>query len=320
MDCPLKSALQNIQIPDRIAVAVSGGPDSMALLFALSEGDPDIEIHALSVDHALRPESAAELQAVGKSLSTLKNVTHHILKWDHGNPETKIMEEARNARYALMAETCKELGIQNLYVAHHGDDQAETILFRIAKGSGIDGLSGMNAVSDYADDMQIVRPFLALQKQDLITYCENRNIDYIEDPSNSNDHYSRVRLRQSMEILGQEGLSIKRLNTLGQRAARSRDALNWTANRAYEEAARVQSDAIILDAITDYPAEIALRVITKAIDELVPQSGYPVRLERLENLVSDLYEEPLFRKRSFAKVIFEMEKGTKNLKLTLETP
>jgi tRNA(Ile)-lysidine synthase len=316
--CSIVQILKDFEIPKRVAIAVSGGPDSMALVFAVSEAYPHSDIHALSVDHGMRAGSAQELESVGRVLLSLTNVKHHILTWEDAKPETKIMEEARNARYSLMAEKCCDLNVTDLCVAHHGDDQAETVLFRLAKGSGIDGLSGMSATTQYAPDLRILRPVLTVQKSDLIAFCDARGVDYIQDPSNKNEAFSRVRLRESMNVLEGEGLTVRRINTLGERSARARCALDWSADKAYESTVIVSANEIILQNIIDYPFEIVLRMVVKSIGTLVPQSGYPVRLERLESLVGDAMADAPFRKRSLAKVIFEKKKGTQNLRLTPE--
>ena len=169
-----------------VAVGVSGGPDSMALAWLLSQisktnpGSPPI--HALTVDHGLRTESAAEAAQVGVWVSGWPGLTHHVLRWEQG-ADTRIQEEARRARYDLMAEYCRARDIRHLFLAHHMDDQAETVLFRLAKGSGLDGLAGMKPWQERGD-IVLLRPLLEIPKERLLETCASESIPFVKDPSN----------------------------------------------------------------------------------------------------------------------------------------
>ena len=139
-----------------IAIGLSGGPDSLALTHMLSQlcskHNLNTEIHALIINHNLRPEAADEAEEVAQIAKTLPCVTPVILRWDMPETDSRIMEAARAARYDLMANYCVEQDIKYLYIAHHLDEQAETFLFRLAKGSGLDGLCGMQETYAYSDD------------------------------------------------------------------------------------------------------------------------------------------------------------------------
>ncbi|MEM7679438.1 MAG: tRNA lysidine(34) synthetase TilS [Pseudomonadota bacterium] len=219
-----------------IAVAVSGGPDSMALAKLLSlwsvvrEGP---KIHALIVDHNIRKDSGAEAKRVAKRLKALDKTTAHILECNLAGRQTKIQEVAREERYRVIAEYCAAHDIANLFLGHHQDDQAETVLFRLSKGSGLDGLAGMLPQQEFSDELTLIRPFLRASKQDLLDFCEDMKIETERDPSNENDKFARVRLRQSMEILSEEGLSAKRLSSVAHRLARARSALEELAEETF---------------------------------------------------------------------------------------
>lgn len=308
-----------------IAVGVSGGADSMALCFALSEyfkESSGVKIHALSVDHALRAESATETQYVAQQLQSLANVEHHILTWVHETkPEVRIQEKARMARYGLMKDYMRAQNIRMLFLGHHIDDQAETFLFRLAKGSGLDGLSCMSAVQEMEKDFILCRPMLGLAKVDMISFCEGRGIDYIDDPSNYCDDYARVRLRKSRDILAEEGLSSKRLSVAAKRFSRARKALELIANNAFDRCLQKnESDRIVfkISALLSYPEEIVLRVISKAMSDLQNDTGYGTRLERVENLCADLMKPDSFRKRTLGGIIFECRNKEDHLILSLE--
>lgn len=270
-----------------IAVAVSGGGDSMALVhmmcvWADSAGK---KIHALTVDHGLRENAREEAEQVGKWLSSLPACSHHILTWDHDEiPQTAIMEQARRARYDLMASYCRDHHIRTLCVAHHSDDQVETFLFRLSKGSGIDGLAAMRP---YVKDSGIIlyRPLLDMSHKDLIDYCRANNLSWIEDPSNRNAAYARPRLRKALEG---EGLTAKRMAVTVKRLARARDALEWLTAKALQEC-RTDENTIQWQVLTSFPDEIVVRVIQAMLIGIGKADAvYPPRMERVEDLIGTL--------------------------------
>ncbi|MGH1398061.1 MAG: tRNA lysidine(34) synthetase TilS [Alphaproteobacteria bacterium] len=290
----------------RVAVAVSGGPDSVALwgvvrVWAEVRG---IDVHALHVDHGLRDGSADEAAVLAARIKGLQ-----VLQWDVPS-DVRVQEEARKARYRLMAEYCAAEGIGHLLLAHHRDDQAETVLFRLAKGSGLDGLGGMRSVQDYDADLVLVRPFLEVDKADLVAYCAERGVPYFNDPSNENDDFARVRLRQARDVLEGEGLSAKRLAITARRFQRARDALDEIAGEVFADCAlnkkskRIEFD---LSLVNSHPEEIVLRVVLRAMAMIGAQRDYAPRLERVEDLVVDLMADAAFRKRTLGGVIFERD-------------
>lgn len=299
-------------LPDHApwAVAVSGGPDSMALAFLLSAWlgvhRPSARLHALIVDHALRPESAQEAQHVHETLSAWPNITSTILRWEHPSLTHKLQEEARHARYALMTAYCKTHNIPALFLGHHGDDQAETVLFRLAKGSGLDGLCAMRPVSQSQTGLTLLRPLLPFPKIRLIETCQAHHIPFVQDPSNSNSGFARIRLRQSSDILEKEGLTAKRLNLTAHRLGRARDALEYYTSQAYPTLEKEKdTDRIVfhLSCFQALPEEISLRCLLRAMNNLAPHESYAPRLERCEVLHQDLLKSAPFRKRTLAGVI-----------------
>jgi len=182
-----------------IAAAVSGGPDSMALILLLdrwakARGGSAL---ALTVDHGLRPESGAEAARVGGWLGTW-GIPHIILPWQGPKPATGLQEAARGARYELLAEACRARGILHLAAAHHRDDQAETVLFRVERGSGASGLAGMSA-SRSLGAARLIRPLLAWPKPALVATCRSAGQEFIEDPSNRASRFARTALRDRLE-------------------------------------------------------------------------------------------------------------------------
>ncbi len=297
-----------------IAVGVSGGADSMALCFALSEyfaRNSDVVIHAITVDHGLRAASVDEALHVAGQLNNLNNVKHHILKWEHSQkPTARIQEQARFARYDLMQEYMGNYGIKYLFLGHHMDDQAETFLFRLAKGSGVDGLACMADMQVMGNDFTLCRPMLGVSKVELIEICENNKIDFINDPSNDSDNYARVRIRKSMEVLAAEGLTSKRLSVCANRHARARCALEEISIKAFENSILEKNKKRIvfnLNRVVSNPDEIILRIVLLAMNNFCKEGGYGARMGRVESLCSNLNSCKPFTKRTLGGIIFECD-------------
>ncbi len=320
-------------LPDRsegyegaVAVGVSGGPDSMALVHALSvyfsKHDKDVCIHALTVDHGLRAEAAEEAQMVKDAVSSLDNVKHEILVWDHSAaPDARVQERARHARYDLFAQYMDQNNITHLFLAHHMDDQAETFLFRLAKGSGLDGLACMSDIQERFGWMFLCRPFLGVCKDDIVAYCDKERVPHVHDPSNDAEVYARVRLRKSMDVLQDEGLTAKRLYTTAKRLARARDALDDMAGTAYVSCLSSNDTNRLVfnfNPLKINHKEVVLRVLIRGFIALCGQQDYGVRLERLENLCDDLLKPSDFRKRTLGGVIFEVCEKSGTFIMTLE--
>ncbi|MER2519760.1 MAG: tRNA lysidine(34) synthetase TilS [Bdellovibrionales bacterium] len=277
-------------------LAVSGGPDSMALAFCAQrwfkaheepEGWPSAQMLtqalrlfmpfqpepaaasgavAFIVDHGLRSNSSAEAATVRDRLVKL-GLRVEILRWDHPPIRSQLHVQARDARYRLLAEACKRHGLAHLLVAHQMEDQAETVLMRLAKGSGVDGLAGIPSKGE-VDGVTIWRPFLSVPRARLVATCSEQCIDYVIDPSNVSEAYARGRLRRVMPYLEQEGLSVARLADLAARAEDARDALDAFRDEVLREAASFDSYGaarIQLDALRNVPREIALRVLISAL-------------------------------------------------------
>lgn len=306
---PCVAALQGEKA---VAVAVSGGPDSMALCWFLARWarrNKGPVIHVLTVDHGLRPESADEAKQVGTWVKDWPQVKHSVLRLKNLSADSRMMERARQARYEVLAAYCRKHKIKNLFLAHHRDDQAETFLFRLAKGSGLDGLAGMREVQGYDENLCLIRPLLNVSKQELVTLCEKNKIPFVRDPTNENTAYVRGRLRAAADVLAAEGLSAKRLSVTAARLARAREALEFYTDRLFAESVQEQIKGRI---VFDYhkmeaaPAETRLRVLARAIDRLsLKEDSYGPRREKLEALVEAMFDSGRpFRRRSLAGLLF----------------
>ncbi len=313
-----------------MAVAVSGGGDSMALCALLAQWartrHPPLTLHALTVDHDLRPDAAQEAAQVGQWLgSHMPDVRHHILRRPKpAAAQSRIQEQARHDRYRLMAGYCADHDISCLCLAHHADDQAETVLFRLAKGSGPDGLAAMRACQPYDDKLALLRPLLEIPKTRLTASCAARNIPYVHDPSNENDAFARVRLRHAYDVLAGEGLTRERLTHLARRLARATEALDHYAAHLYDKALISQGRDHItwrLEILADAPAETRLRVLKKALAVLDgdgERSGYGVRMQKLEALHDRLFSAADPLRTTLGGVIFDKNPAQGVLKLEKE--
>lgn len=292
----LLSKFPDIHNEDVVGVAVSGGPDSMALTYLLSRWAEKHgkQVLAVSVDHGLRPEARAEAEQVGAIVMQWPCVAHQILSWVGEKPETRILEEARAARYELLADFYKTETVRFLFLAHHLDDQAETFLIRLCKGSGLDGLSGMRLRQLYKEDdacsLTLLRPLLSVSKEQLIATCDAHGIDYVRDPSNENESFLRPRLREARAVLEAEGLSNKRLANTAGRLARAREALDEITDTVQGEACRDQGGGVRIDlrVLERWPEEIGFRVFLRSLKRVGRQDGYGPRLEKVESLFDSL--------------------------------
>lgn len=209
-----------------LVAAVSGGADSMALalLAAAWAGRRGGEAVALTVDHRLRPESGAEAAAVGKALRE-RGIRHEILTLGVDLPVSGVENAARAARYRVLVERCRSLGALRLLTAHHADDQAETLLLRLSRGSGPDGLAGMAAWRNL-EDVVLLRPFLSVAPDRLRATCGAAGLAWFDDPTNAGDGNARGRLRRVGSLLAAEGLTAQSLARTADRAAAQRRLLD----------------------------------------------------------------------------------------------
>ena len=272
-----------------LLVASSGGPDSTALLimaaqWAKAPGRPKVEV--ATVDHGLRPEARGEAEAVGK-LARRRGLAHRILEWRGEKPKARIQERAREARYRLLAAEARAIGADHIVTAHHADDQCETILFRLLRGSGIAGLRGM-APFALLDGLAVARPLLALRKSELVTYCRAEGEAYFEDPANEDPRFARTRLRRLAALLAEEGFGPAEAARLSRRAARMEEAV-LRATEAAASRLNLQTGGG-LDALALFaePPEVALRLLKAAILAAGGREAAAARLEQIEALAEAL--------------------------------
>lgn len=298
-----------------VAVAVSGGGDSMALAALMAAAGYDVL--ALTVDHGLRGGSRAEAEEAGKILAR-KKIAHRILSWQGDKPATHIQEKARAARYDLLLSACRAEKISTLAVAHNLEDQIETFWMRLAHGSGLDGLAAMSASRD-AGDVKIIRPLLGFSRARLRDYCRAQDVGFIDDPSNGDEKFLRVRLRAFEDFLAGEGLSPDRLSRTLQKLSRAKETILWLEEKAAAACLALTPQGAALDvaAWLEYPEDIRQRLLSRAI--LSQQAGdYAPGADALQRL-SESIAAGHFRGATLGGCIFTALKEGQ-IRVTAEDP
>jgi tRNA(Ile)-lysidine synthase len=282
-----------------LVLAVSGGPDSTALLLLAARWRASLKLGpqlvAVTVDHGLRRESAREARDVARLARRLK-VSHRTLRWKGKKPGTGLQAAARAERYRLLARAAVAVGARHVLTAHTRDDQAETVLIRLTRGSGLAGLGAMARVGRLPAanaEIELVRPLADIPKARLLATLKAARIPFADDPSNRNRAFTRVRMRELIPALEREGLSASRLATLARRLARANVALERATDAAFTDLLQYSEPApppppLVFDArgFRGLPEEIALRLLGRAIAQLGDEG--PVELGKLETLYSAL--------------------------------
>jgi tRNA(Ile)-lysidine synthase len=245
----------------RLGLAVSGGPDSTALLLLAAAAMPGA-ISAATVDHRLRAQSAQEARDAGRLCVRLE-VPHVVLEVDVASGN--IQAEARNARYAAMAGWMEVEGLAALATAHHAEDQAETLLLRLNRASGVAGLAGTRAIGKVPHtDISLLRPLLGWRRSDLGEVVAHCGIEAAQDPSNRDERFDRVRMRNA--LAGADWLDVAAIAESAGHLADADAALDWAAQREWDEC--VRRDGLGLTYRPRAPRAVILRVLSRIVDEL----------------------------------------------------
>jgi tRNA(Ile)-lysidine synthase len=276
--------------PD-LAIAVSGGADSLALAlladrWARAQGGG---IVALTVDHRLRPDSAAEAAQVARWLAA-RGIRHETLVWHGPYPLQDLQAAARAARYRLLGDWCRRHGRLHLLVAHHEDDQAETLILRLGRGSGLNGLAAMAPIVEDGP-YRLLRPLLTLPSARLKATLAAAGQAWIEDPSNRNPVFARVRVRRQQGLFTDAGLTPQRLAETSRHLGRARMALETAVERALVQAAALHPAGFALldpGPLARAPDEIGLRALA-AVIATVGGEEFPPRFDRLERAAGALF-------------------------------
>lgn len=273
--------------PDaHLAVAVSGGADSVALALLLKDWAraQGYQLTALVVDHGWRAESTSEARRTVRVLGQ-QDVPARLLRLAGAKPRANVQAAGRAARYALLTDWCARRGVLHLVLGHHRDDQAETLLLRLGRGSGLDGLAGMSPVVEL-HDVRLLRPLLDVPRAALEANLRSRGVTWIDDPSNRDRAHGRVRIRQLKDALADEGLTAARLAGAASHLARARAGLEAAVNDLLALAAKPDPAGFLWLAPAmwaDAPQEVRLRALARAL-MMVGGADYAPRLASLMRL------------------------------------
>jgi tRNA(Ile)-lysidine synthase len=281
----------------RLALAVSGGPDSVALMHLAARWRAGLargpRLSVLTVDHGIRPESRAEAEFVARLAAEL-GLPHVVLTWEAQDAKAgRLQERARTARYDLMADYCHANDIPALVTAHTLDDQAETFLMRLKRGSGLDGLAAIPEQGEWSG-IAVLRPLLDTPKARLVATLVAGGVEYVSDPSNLDRRFERARMRASADTLAALGLTSEAIALSARRLRRAREALDSAAGDfldAHSETSDAGYALVDPQALASAPAEIALRALGQLIG-LVGGGETPLQLAKLEALLDALRAHP----------------------------
>lgn len=301
------AALGPFERAPRLAVAVSGGSDSLALTLLAADWarEQGGEVVALTVDHRLRSDSRAEAEQTGRWLAA-RGIAHHILSWQEAESGPGLQAAAREARYRLLTGWCREHHVLHLLLGHQRDDQAETLMLRLARGSGVDGLAAMAPCVSHTD-LQLLRPLLDFPREDLRDYLRCQGQDWAEDPSNQAERFDRVRWRN---FLAEQRIPAERLALTARQLGRARQALEAECAALAAESVTIRGsghaecDAAPLAAAPD---EVALRLLA-ALARIIGGGDFPPRLDGLERML-DALRAGLTGRRTFAGCVFAPQRG-----------
>ena len=262
-----------------MGVAVSGGSDSVALLQLMAAASPaSCAVSAVTVNHDLRPEAAGEARFVGRMCAVL-DVSHSVLMWDHGAVAGNLPDAARKARYGLMAGWAGSKGIGAVMLGHTADDQAETVLMGLARGAGLDGLCGMRAWWDQGG-VRFQRPLLGVTRAELRGYLKHLGVGWVDDPTNDDAAYQRVKARRALAVLQPLGVTVEGLGEVARNLAAARHALVAGMAEAAARVVRETAGTLIFDrtAFLAMPADLQRRLLNAAL-RWVSAAEYAPRAE-----------------------------------------
>ncbi len=292
---------------EKYLVAVSGGPDSLALAFLSKCFEIKYRktfIYCI-VDHQLRAESSKEAKKVCKILRRI-NVKCKILKWSGKKPSSNIQYIARLKRFALLEKECSKSKIKNILLGHQKDDLNENFFIRMTRGSGLKGLVSFGEKSKM-NNFNYIRPLLDFNKNDLKKISLEVFNFFVEDPSNNNDSFKRIRIRKLISVLEQEGLDKKKINLTIKNLKEANNALDYYALKNVEENScfQLKSEKVTLTSnFLKQPSEIILRSLNIVIQQ-ISKKFYPPRGKSTKKLIADLKSQNRLKKMTLGGCLFK---------------
>ncbi len=275
----------------KIILAISGGADSMALAHMYKSCENFPLAIAITVDHNLRKNSAEEAEKVGKWMNDFR-LPHRILKLQNINKSGNLEENARIGRYKLLIEFAKKNNAEAILVAHHKDDQIESFFLALNRGSGVKGLSGMSEIREQ-NGVKIIRPFLDFSKKEILNYCDENSIPFVNDPMNFDEKFDRVKIRKNISVLEKLGTKKDRIILAIKNLQRSQNAIDFYVEKVLQKII-LPNGNFLISPILESPDEISLRVLAKLIQQIGEQA-YSPKLEKLESLLLKIKEKKSFQ-------------------------
>ena len=288
---------KSLDIHDSFTVAVSGGPDSLALAFLAKIYSIKKQIRSkfLIIDHKLRPESTKEAKKV-KHLLKKNMISSEILTWKGNKPNKNISSKARIKRYELLYKKCEKLKINNIMLGHHQDDLIENFFIRMLRGSGLKGLISLGKKT-LINNKNLLRPLLDQKKSDLVFISKKVFNFYVEDPANDDNKYQRARVRKLIKELKNDGLDKKKFFQTLKNLRHSNEVVNYYVNENLSKNTSFlkESNKLILNNKFFYqPYEVIFRALSESLG-LIGQKYYSVRGRKLDKIIKDYEKNQSFR-------------------------
>ena len=311
-----EAKMKELRVNSDIALAVSGGPDSLALMhlsnrYALNN---NINLTVLSIDHGIRAESSKEIVWL-KKVAKKNKINFYSTKLKKKINSSNTLSKARTLRYEALSKYCNKKKIKFLLTAHHLDDEIENFLMRLIRGSGIKGLSSLKVKSRYKNTKLIlVRPLLEYSKKSLIAYLSEQKQTYINDRTNYNNKYDRSRIRKLSQQLINEGLSKVRFKNVLKNLKNADNAINTAVSNYLEEQVKLNQKKIISfksQQFINLPEEIQHRVLVK-LCRFAGKSNKVPRSRSVQELINSIVKEKSF-KRTLNSCTFVGQKGVVNI-------
>jgi tRNA(Ile)-lysidine synthase len=294
-----KELSNSLNVKEDMAVAVSGGPDSLALAFLAKcySLNKKVRVKFFIVDHKLRKESSLEAKNVKKILKKI-DIDCKVLIWNGKKPLKNIQSLARDKRYFLLVNECKKNNIKNLLLGHHLDDVAENFFIRIVRGSGLKGLISFDKKTKYKDqNLNILRPLLSLEKKDLIYISRKVFSFFINDPSNTNKDFKRTRIRNLLHALEKEGFDKKKLILTINNLKDSNKSIKFYVEKNLKKNAiflKKKNIYVLNQSFFDQSHEVIFRSLTKII-QMLGKKNYPVRGKSINELIKVIDAKSFFK-------------------------
>ena len=288
---------KSIDIDENFAVAVSGGPDSLALAFLakIYSIKKKIVPKFFIVDHKLRPESTREANHVRKVLKDF-TIDAEILTWKGKKPSKNIQAQARKKRYEILFKRCDKSKIKNILLGHHQDDLLENFFIRLLRGSGLKGLISLDK-KNKVDNKILLRPLINQKKEDLVFLSKYIFNFFVEDPSNKDEKFKRIKVRALIEELKKNGLNKKKFIATIKNLKRSNDVVNFYTRENIKKNSFFlykKNKLILSEEFFNHPYEIVFRALSESI-KLIGKKYYLVRGKKLDRILKDIKNNSLTR-------------------------